>query len=103
MEAIKFLHIRNRDPITGEYQAKGGITVAYLIGPHKYGGTLIRYSVASCSRKDNFVKKYGRDKAAGRLLKDLSCDDCDTFSMTEINPRYHEIEELFRNYFFVGN
>lgn len=61
MNAIRFLHVRNLR--NGSIDPRGGETFAYRqIAPNR-----VEYAVARCSTKDNFVKAYGRNAAAGRL------------------------------------
>lgn len=61
MNRISFLHVRNLR--SGVVDPRGGETFAYReIAPNR-----IEYAVARCSNKDNFVKAYGRNAAAGRL------------------------------------
>ena len=61
MNRISFLHFR---PLrNGAIDPRGGVTVAYReIAPDR-----VEYAVARCSTKDNFVKAYGRNAAAGRM------------------------------------
>ena len=56
-----FHHKRIRDA-AGNKLNRGGMTVAF----NDYGG-VIEYAVAQCHEKDNFCRKQGRVKAAGRL------------------------------------
>lgn len=57
---VKFIHYRR--VVDGRVQARGGVTVAYV--PEGDG---FRVAVAKCHEKDNFVRKSGRIKSAGRL------------------------------------
>lgn len=61
MNSIRFLHVRAIQ--NGQVQSRGGETYAYrAIAPNR-----VEYAVARCSDKDNFVKRFGRTIAAGRL------------------------------------
>lgn len=72
---VKFLHYR----YYGEFERIGGsmdVPLDYLVSPN--GGRTIAYVVmddgtlrwasAQCAKEDRYNKKYGRAKAAGRLL-----------------------------------
>lgn len=63
----KFAHIRFKNP-DGTVTCKGGITIAFdvvdsITDPHQY-----KYAMAFCHEQDNYNKKIGRAKAAGRLI-----------------------------------
>lgn len=60
----KFAHIRLRNS-DGSIACKGGITIAFedLGDPDFFS-----YALAFCHEQDNYNKKIGRAKAAGRLL-----------------------------------
>lgn len=62
MPKIKFVHFRNYDPFLNAIDNMGGSTVAYIETPEGF-----EYAVAQCSDQDNFNKRLGRSKAAGRL------------------------------------
>lgn len=69
-----FIHIRPHDVDTNP---KGGVTVA-IEGDEDKG---YAFAVAQCHSKDNYNKRVGRAKAAGRLLSqdyrtDLPDDIC---------------------------
>lgn len=55
-----FVHIR---PDNVHINPKGGVTVA-IQGDEDHG---FQFAAAKCHHNDNFVKRVGRDKAAGRL------------------------------------
>lgn len=55
---VKFYHIRNKA------EPRGGLTVAMELDANEL---VIGYAVAKCHERDNFVKRLGRVKAAGRL------------------------------------
>lgn len=60
----RFIHLRW---LAGsDYAAKGGITIAYD-AIDLNDERVVLYAVAKCHDKDNYVKRVGRDKAAGRL------------------------------------
>lgn len=69
---VKFLHYRFWDsvPVTASdpkgvrIDPTGGRTIAYVVMDD---GTL-RWGYAACAKEDRYNKKYGRAKAAGRLL-----------------------------------
>lgn len=63
--STKFLHYRNVTVDHGKklIQARGGTTIAYVEGENGF-----TYAVAYCNDKDNYNRKYGNAKAAGRLL-----------------------------------
>lgn len=58
MSDIKYIHIRGKDKPT-----KGGATFAYM--QHEDGSW--SYAAAYCHPGDNFCRRTGRVKAAGRL------------------------------------
>lgn len=58
----KFVHIRNYME-DGSVSSKGGYTIAY----DPLTNDSFAFAVAKCHEKDNFNKKTGRNKAAGRL------------------------------------
>lgn len=55
----KFVHLRNLD------KNRGGITIAYSVDEDT---KVVYYAIARCNPKDNFCRRTGRVKAAGRLL-----------------------------------
>lgn len=58
---IKFMHIR---PLHhGQPETKGGMTIAY----ENMGDNTYQYAISFCHPKDNFCKRTGRVKAAGRM------------------------------------
>lgn len=60
---VKFIHLREVDIYRGgAIDNRGGATVAYT-----EQGTAFEFAVARCSWQDNFNKRLGRTKAAGRL------------------------------------
>lgn len=59
---MKFLHIRNLD-IEGNVMGKGGTTVAY----ERQGAGVMKFTVAKCCDTDNYCKKAGRVKSAGKM------------------------------------
>ena len=61
----KFIHIRWINDLTGEVLPHGGVTIAYEVE-----ATSFVYSLARCSRKDNYNKAIGRAVAKGRLGAD---------------------------------
>lgn len=65
--SVKFIHIR---PVkfgkVTEAAEKGGTTIAYDFDPVT---RIALYSVAHCSKKDNYCKRIGRDVATGRLIQ----------------------------------
>ena len=65
MNQIQYIH-RRPFAATGPYSpaSRGGFTVAY----QEVKPGLIEYSIATCSTRDNFNKKLGRDIATGRLV-----------------------------------
>lgn len=65
MSKIHYLHLRRLDK-NDNIANFGGTTIAYREGID--GG--VEFAEARCSPKDNFVKAYGRAKAAGRLNSD---------------------------------
>lgn len=66
---VKFLHYRHYNEEDGSILPKGGRTVAYVVMDD---GTL-RWASAKCAKEDRYNKKYGRAKAAGRLLSPRVC------------------------------
>lgn len=68
MNKIQYIHRRKTLPGTnlhghGGLDSRGGFTVAY----REVELGLIEYSIATCSTRDNFNKKLGRDIATGRM------------------------------------
>lgn len=65
---VKFIHLRAIEVGTGglRVSCRGGLTVAFT--PEPEGG--YRIATAQCHAKDNFNRKVGRIKAAGRLNSD---------------------------------
>ncbi len=62
---VKFIHLRAIEVGTGglRVSCRGGLTVAFT--PEPEGG--YRIATAQCHERDNFNRKTGRIKAAGRL------------------------------------
>lgn len=58
----KFIHVRRYEG--DSISSKGGRTIAYYTPLLKDS---FIYAVAKCHEQDNFNKKVGRNKAAGRL------------------------------------
>jgi hypothetical protein len=71
-DEIKYIHVRTysieqHGGVTGP-DPKGGMTIAYYHDAHPdYNEQVIHFAVALCADKDNYVRKYGRAKASGRL------------------------------------
>lgn len=58
----KFIHLRSKDRY-GNPHTRGGVTVAYVPqGEHE-----VRFAIARCNSTDNYCRRKGRVKAAGRL------------------------------------
>jgi hypothetical protein len=90
---IRFTHIRDVvDSALGPL-SKGGATVAW-----KYddANQRIVYSVALCSRKDNFCRRTGRAVSAGRLTKSSASVPYSVLTTRENGPSFKEVA----NYFF---
>jgi len=77
MSTAKVIYIRDKNT------PKGGVTIAYNvlekvhdINDEQGKPSLIsfKYAIARCSKKDNFIKKYGRAKALGRLNSPDFCN-----------------------------
>lgn len=75
---VKFMHLRahgaaEMQEINGEevyvepVLATGGCTIAYKVEPMDGDKQAVRYAFAKCHEFDNFNKRTGRIKAAGRL------------------------------------
>lgn len=64
-EKIEFAHVRMRNP-DGNVTNHRGSTFAFK----EVGDGQIVYAAAHCGPNDNFNKKLGRAKAAGRLNSD---------------------------------
>jgi hypothetical protein len=62
MNRVFFLHLRHRDHDLNQTSNFGGATIAYTEVP---GGVM--FAMANCAPTDNYNKRYGRDKAQGRL------------------------------------
>lgn len=60
----KFIHLRST-------QGNGAVTIAYTVlsevGHHEIARTRVFYALAKCSPRDNFCRRTGRVKSAGRL------------------------------------
>lgn len=64
----KFYHLRYFDQYG--ISPRGGITYAFMeVEPN-----VIVYATAKCNFVDNYNKKYGRTKAAGRLQSEFYCN-----------------------------
>lgn len=62
---VRFIHYRvPHDELNGEVQARGGATIAYVV---RDGFVLA--AAAFCNPMDNFNRKYGANKAEGRLMQ----------------------------------
>ena len=64
---MKFVHIRRRDK-DGKLLPNGGFTVAYEVVDAEQ--TMVKFSVAKCSKLDTYNRKRGAKIAAGRLASD---------------------------------
>lgn len=75
MSKIKFIHRRpivsiNRfDGTSTDYASHGGYTIAYRVIKD---ANAVEYSIARCSKKDNFNKKMGRMISTGRLMQGVN-------------------------------
>jgi hypothetical protein len=63
--AVKFIHLRVRDPFFGHLEPTGGVTVAYDIE----ADNTVRYAWAVCHPKEHYCKKEGRLYSTDRLAK----------------------------------
>lgn len=54
----KFVHLRTKGN-------RGGVTIAYSVDEE---AKVVYYALARCNPSDNFCRRIGRVKAAGRLL-----------------------------------
>lgn len=94
----KFMHFRNIEE-TGNgsiVDSRGGATVAYVQGEDG-----ISFAVAYCHPNDNYNKRLGRAKAAGRLLSERYSRQFkgDLFSFAEVIEMEMAHEEgLLRKY-----
>ena len=75
---MKVRYIHSRFVYDGVVDNLGGTTVAYRLND----SGLIEYGIAYCSPFENYNKKFGRNKATGRLnsetlrkVSDLSLED----------------------------
>ena len=59
---VMFKHVRYKNP-DGTISNMGGMTLAYTF----LQGGYVKFAVAVCHPKDNFEKRIGRVKSAGRL------------------------------------
>lgn len=59
---VMFKHARGKNP-DGTISNMGGITLAYTF----FQGGYVKFAVAVCHPNDNFEKRIGRVKSAGRL------------------------------------
>lgn len=92
---VMFKHARGKNP-DGTISNMGGMTLAYTFLQEGY----VRFAVAVCHPNDNFEKRIGRVKSAGRLRsakysfvgKFESMDDLREF----INSFTYESLEEFR-------
>lgn len=69
----KFAHIRYKEK-DGTIACRGGITVAY----EQIEDSTFKYAVAICHEHDNYNKRIGRAKAAGRLNSKHYCEEFKT-------------------------
>jgi len=90
-----FMHYRHLLPKDGKMvlDNRGGVTIAYELEDAPGGHTTVWYAFAECNELDNFCRKIGRDKAAGRLRSDRYRM---LLVMDKAAPRYHEIREALR-------
>ena len=66
---VKFIHLRRTETAkdgSERISCRGGLTIAYV--PNDAEGTSYKVASARCHWRDNFNRKIGRIKAAGRLL-----------------------------------
>ena len=63
--SIQFIHLRDKS------SCKGGITVAFEYDDESK--VVSKAAIARCHEKDNYNKKIGRIKAAGRLNSPRLC------------------------------
>lgn len=107
---LHFVHVRKRiatfipaegatldgdsDIYTKTYSValRGGVTVAYLF--HDVGKK-IDFSVAFCSKKDNYCKKIGRELAASRTISGSVPYDY----LPDGKPTYKNISAYFNTLF----
>jgi hypothetical protein len=59
---VMFKHVRGKNP-DGTISNMGGMTLAYTF----LQGGYVKFAVAVCHPNDNFEKRIGRVKSAGRL------------------------------------
>lgn len=62
----KVFYIHRRFAKDGGIDNLGGNTIAYRVNDSGY----VEFGIAFCSPHDNYNKKFGRNKAAGRLNSD---------------------------------
>ena len=70
-------HLDDKGNASLELSPNGGGTIAFYFDPEK---NVVKYAASFCNPKDNFNKKLGRIKAAGRLkspnyVKELPCTE----------------------------
>lgn len=63
--AIKFVHLRRRDPFFGQLDPRGGVTIAYDIDDTGK----VSYTHSICSDRDHYCRRIGRMVSTGRLVK----------------------------------
>lgn len=92
---VMFKHVRGKNP-DGTISNMGGMTLAYTFLSEGY----VKFAIAACHPNDNFEKRIGRVKSAGRLRsvkhsrigKFESSDDLREF----LNSSTYESLEEFR-------
>lgn len=63
---VGYFHFR--EYVGSRLLARGGMTVCYTTISMPHDGVEVLYSIARCSKKDNYSKKLGRKISYGRLI-----------------------------------
>ncbi|HEY9815114.1 MAG TPA: hypothetical protein V6D20_04810 [Candidatus Obscuribacterales bacterium] len=79
MSTVAPFIIHLRPERNGQVAPNGGATVAIELLDKFH----VRYAVAKCHPKDNFIKRVGRDKASGRLKSEKFSHSLELFAPVE--------------------
>jgi hypothetical protein len=61
---VYYIHAREQDPVTGQFNHLGGVTIAWKVDDE---GNIVVGQAARCREDERFVKSYGRDQALENL------------------------------------
>lgn len=90
-----FIHLRK-----DKTSPKGGLTIAFHLYKKEGMDTIVDYTSAVCSMKDNFSRKKGRDISKGRLKNPRRKHAPDTFHVPEGTSHKDVVSKLVRMHGF---